>query len=565
MIRIIKNLYRAFNIEDKKKLLLISLFLLFSVIFESLSIGILIPVFKLILDPNQSLQFLTGNLSFIGSYLKPENYAYLLLCSVFIIFVIKFIVILSLTYLQYNFGFYLHNRLTKKILGKVTNLNLENFYKTHTSKATTIFATEVDQFVGCTVALLVFINEILVISALVVIMFLLNFKFTSVLLLIFLLSFFIYILFLKKIIINLGIKRSKYEGLKFRTLLEYFNNYFEINIYDKIKLFQNRFIESSVERNHSFKWIRFYQNLPRVFFEFYVLIIFVLTAIYIKILDINFEDIFIIGGIYAVCAFRIIPSFNKTMQSTQTLKFLKPAIKNINDVLKIEHKKIKSIKIKLKDKIELKNFSFKYQNTEKIIFKDCNLKIYKKDLIAIKGESGSGKSTLINIILGYLKPNRGNIYIDDKKFLKNQTFKFNVGYVPQTPTLLDENLKENILFGRDYDRDRFEKIVSTCNLKKFNKSNSKIKNRELGERGKSVSGGQRQRIMIARALYDDPEIIIFDEFSSSLDSENEEKILLNLKKILKNKTVIFITHSKKVENFCKKVYLIDNNKIKKIK
>ena len=173
-------------------------------------------------------------------------------------------------------------------------------------------------------------------------------------------------------------------------------------------------------------------------------------------------------------------------------------------------------------------------------------------MIAIKGESGSGKSTLINIILGYLKPNRGNIYIDDKKFFKNQTFKFNVGYVPQTPTLLDENLKENILFGRDYDRDRFEKIVSTCNLKKFNKSNSKIKNRELGERGKSVSGGQRQRIMIARALYDDPEIIIFDEFSSSLDSENEEKILQNLKKILKNKTVIFITHSKKVENFCKK-------------
>ena len=163
-----------------------------------MSIGILIPVFKLILDPNQSLQFLTGNLSFIGSYLKPENYAYLLLCSVFIIFVIKFIVILSLTYLQYNFGFYLHNRLTKKILAKVTNLNLENFYKTHTSKATTIFATEIDQFVSCTVALLVFINEILVISALVVIMFLLNFKFTSVLLLIFLLSFFIYILFLKK-------------------------------------------------------------------------------------------------------------------------------------------------------------------------------------------------------------------------------------------------------------------------------------------------------------------------------------------------------------------------------
>jgi len=565
VIKIIKNLYKAFNIEDKKKLLLISLFLLFSVIFESLSIGILIPVFKLILDPGQSNLFLTSYFPFIVSYFEPENYAYFLLFSVFIIFVIKFCVILTLTYLQFNFGFYLHNRLTKKILGKITNLNLESYYKTHTSKATKILATEIDQFVGSTVALLIFINEILVITALVIIMFLLNFRFTSLLILIFVFSFLIYNFFLKKIITNLGVKRSKYEGLKFRSLLEYFNNYFEINIYDKIKLFQNRFIDSSVERNYSFKWLRFYQNLPRVFFEFYILIIFVFTAIYIKLLNINFEEIFIIGGIYVVCAFRMIPSFNKSIQSTQTLKFLKPAIKNINDVLCIKHKKIKSTKLKFKNQIKLEGFSFKYENIQKIIFKNCNIEILKNEIIAIKGESGSGKSTLINILLGYLKPNRGNIYVDNKRFLKNETYRFNVGYVPQTATLLDESLRENILFGREYKKDRFEKVIYACNLKKFYKDNSKTKNRVLGERGKSVSGGQRQRIMIARALYDDPEIIIFDEFSSSLDSENERKILLNLKKILKNKTVIFITHSKNVENFCKKVYLVEKNKIKKIK
>ena len=173
-------------------------------------------------------------------------------------------------------------------------------------------------------------------------MFLLNFRFTSLLILIFVFSFLIYNFF-KKIITNLGVKRSKYEGLKFRSLLEYFNNYFEINIYDKIKLFQNRFIDSSVERNYSFKWLRFYQNLPRVFFEFYILIIFVFTAIYIKLLNINFEEIFIIGGIYVVCAFRMIPSFNKSIQSTQTLKFLKPAIKNINDVLYINTKKLNQL------------------------------------------------------------------------------------------------------------------------------------------------------------------------------------------------------------------------------
>ena len=100
MIKIIKNLYKKFNIEDKKKLLLISLFLLFSVIFESLSIGILIPVFKLILDPGQSNLFLTSYFPFIVSYFEPENYAYFLLFSVFIIFVIKFCVILTLTYLN---------------------------------------------------------------------------------------------------------------------------------------------------------------------------------------------------------------------------------------------------------------------------------------------------------------------------------------------------------------------------------------------------------------------------------------------------------------------------------
>lgn len=565
MFKIIKDLSKPLVVNDKKKLLYISLILSLSILFESLSIGILIPVFKLILDQNQAYNFFIEYFPYTINWITSVNFSNLLILMVCCIFIFKFLVVIFLNYCLYNFGFSLHNRLTNVILIKLTNLNLEDFSKTHTSKATKLFATEIDQFVGCCVALLILINELLVICALVIIMFLLNFTYTLLILSIFLISFLSYNFFLKNKIINLGIVRSKYEGLKFRYLLEYFNNYFEISAYDKIKHFQYRFTSSSILRNYSFKWLRIYQNMPRIFFEFYVLIIFIFTAFYAVALEIKVESFILIGGIYAVCAFRMVPSFNKTIQSIQTLKFLKPTIKSINNVLKVNHKLINLEKLDFKNKIQLKNIDFKYKTSNEYVFRKANILIKKNEKIAIIGSSGKGKSTLLNILLGYLKPIRGSIFIDNHIVLKKNYHRFKVGYLPQNPTLLDENLKENIIFGRKFFNNEFNRVIKICNLSKLSDKNDNSRNRTLGERGKSVSGGQRQRIMLARALYENPDIVIFDEFSSSLDSKNEIEILNNLKKVLKNKTAIFITHSKNVENFCNKVFSIENNRIKKIK
>ena len=219
------------------------------------------------------------------------------------------------------------------------------------------------------------------------------------------------------------------------------------------------------------------------------------------------------------------------------------------------------------EQIDFKNVTFSHQEKE-IVLRKINLQIPKNKIVGIVGESGSGKSTLVDLIMGLQLPNEGEILIDNKpNFQTSQNWRNNIGYVSQSIYLIDSSIKSNIAFGIPeelIDLKRIEKIIKKIQLEKLIGELKKGLDTNVGERGVQLSGGQRQRIGIARALYHNPDILIFDEATSALDTITEKEVMNSIYDLKKGKTIIIIAHRLSTLNNVDMIYKISNKEIKKV-
>ena len=198
---------------------------------------------------------------------------------------------------------------------------------------------------------------------------------------------------------------------------------------------------------------------------------------------------------------------------------------------------------------------------------NINFEVKKGECIGIVGESGAGKSTLTNLLLGLVSPSKGAFVVDgyEIKSEKIQPSQRMNGYVPQEIYLLDDTISRNIAFGvneTDIDHTQISKVVERAGIRKFIDSFDDGLNTKIGERGVRISGGQRQRIGIGRALYQNPQVLILDEATSSLDSKTEQEILNELRKIRGKVTMILVAHRQSTLQFCDKIFKIENGRLK---
>jgi ABC-type multidrug transport system fused ATPase/permease subunit len=212
-------------------------------------------------------------------------------------------------------------------------------------------------------------------------------------------------------------------------------------------------------------------------------------------------------------------------------------------------------------KIEFRNVCFKYKvDNPSFGLDNINLTIEKNDIIGVIGRSGSGKTTFADLLLGLLKTDNGKILINDKNLEDIDSQSLNFSYIPQSINLLDDNLYENIAFGnknQNIDKDKMKKILSKADLDTLDKD---LYLKNIGEDGIKISGGQKQRIGIARALYNEPNLLILDEPTSELDYTSEKKIMQNISEF-KIDIIIIIAHRINSLNICNKLLILDNGKI----
>jgi ATP-binding cassette subfamily C protein len=210
----------------------------------------------------------------------------------------------------------------------------------------------------------------------------------------------------------------------------------------------------------------------------------------------------------------------------------------------------------------LKDVCFRYLNTEKDALSHVSFEIKKGECIGIVGETGSGKSTLIDLILGLLRPYHGSLLIDGEYPVNAPEWHKKIGYVPQSTYLTDNSIEKNIAFGEEeVDAEKLNFAIDAAQLRKFVDAFPQGVQTVVGERGVRLSGGERQRIAIARALYRNPEVLIFDEATSALDSETEARLMETISSVSKNRTVIMIAHRVSTLANCHRIIVMDQGKL----
>ena len=224
--------------------------------------------------------------------------------------------------------------------------------------------------------------------------------------------------------------------------------------------------------------------------------------------------------------------------------------------------------LELKDKIDIRNLSYKYPSGEDFVLKNINVEIPKNKSIALIGPSGAGKTTLADLILGALEPTEGGIYIDSTNAFEHlSAWQKNVGYIPQSIYLMDDTIRNNIIYGADeiVDDPRLMQAVEEAQLKEFIDTLSDGLDTQIGERGVRLSGGQRQRIGIARALYTNPQVLVLDEATSALDNDTEKAVMEAIDSLAGSKTLIIIAHRLSTVENCDIKYEVKDGNVFRVK
>jgi ATP-binding cassette subfamily B protein len=557
---IVRNIYGR---ENDYKFAIILIFQIISALLEVLSIALVLPIIDLILN-NGELSFLKFNLPI--NELNTNKLIFLII----LLYTIKSFLLILINRYQLKVTINISKVISNKLLKKFLDEDYTFFTKNNNAFLLRNINYDTYKFSQSFLpSLMKLFSDFIILLFLILLLMQFNFEMTIIFLIFFGLLGGSYLYFVKKILFDLGKITILSEAKKIKFLQEGFRSFQIIKSFNLKNFFSKKFEIQNTISHSSFYHERLYAFLPKILFELSV-IIFILLSIYffLNFFD-NRDAILMQITIFGLVCIRLMPILNSIISGIQNVRFNLIIVHNLDKIYNSK-KKVRNI-LKIKKKIT-KNFSlkdvfYKYPGTNKFVLNNLNFSFKKGDIISITGHSGAGKSTLLNIIMGYLQVDKGIISINDKQIKKNEIFNIeNLGYVPQNSFLLDNNIKNNIILNKTYNEKKLIKAIQLSGLADFYKkaSNKKI---FLGDGGIKVSGGQKQRIALARVLYNNSDIIILDEPTSSVDLETRSKIYQSLKEINKknNCTIIIVSHDIINSKITNRNFHLKNGKLKKIK
>lgn len=543
------SIWNLLTYRDKRIFIFLLIFSVIVLLLEIISIGSIFPIIYSISDESFYQNFpLFKKLEIYFEY-NSYNFSIFILSILFFVIFIKNILLTFFYWLETKFIFETQETVSKNLFYNLLNKDYPFYLENNSADLITRIRTDSNVIRETISALLSLIQSLIFVFGILCFLIVVEpvgFLITGSIFLIFG-SIFYY--FSSKKSSRLGVNRQIEEIQRTKKLQESFGGIKEIKTFLKKNIFVNDY-EKLAKRIAKTYYLRgFILKLPRVFLE--TLIVLVVIIFTILLMNKSSDDlkIYALIGVFAVSAIKILPHLNSILNSLNIFKFSASPInyygKHILSKSSNERIIEKGIPIHFNQDITFKKVSFKYPNKEEFILENINLEINKGDRVLVGGITGSGKSTLIDLILGLQKPISGEILIDSQTF-KSENFNWlkKIGYVPQNIYLFDDTVKNNITMDaedKEFDERSLKNCLRTAEIFNFIESLPKKENTLIGEKGSKLSGGQKQRIGIARALYKNPEIIIFDEATNALDKNTELKIFENINKY-SDKTFIFINH-----------------------
>lgn len=535
--------------------------ILLSIVFclEFLSIGSLTLIFNFLGDSSNTESILMKiGLIKLDNYLRQDIKVFSIF--VILIFLIKNIILLTVIFLENYFVLKLNTNLSKSLYNHYTNKNLL-FFKNNNSSLLFRNMTEIKRIGGLFKTLQLFMREVIIVFSMITIMLFANPVLTSYLLFTLIISIACFYFLYKNFSNKFGKEFQKEDGNRIKSFYEGIDSNRESKIYNISNFLKGVYLNALIKVEKSILKTNILTSIPKIYFELIAIISFMI------IIYISFEDnnLIYMLSIFAIATLKLLPSFQSIVSNFGFINFYNVALNLIYDEFKNNEFKQNEFLYNNRESnfssLNFSNIHFKYPEKEAIINK-LNLEIKKNDKICIFGESGSGKSTLLDIISGLIEPSSGDILLNGH-IIKNPIEKIKIGFIPQDVFIYDSNIVKNITLDFNMcnlDHNLLDSSIKAAQLNDlFDKGN--IENNIItGQSGKKISGGQKQRIGIARALYHNFEILLLDEFTNSLDKENEKKIF-NLVSSL-NKTIICVTHNKDNFQYFDRVLLLKDKKLK---
>ena len=555
------------------KMIILFFIIILASLIEMIGLGSIPILSMIVIDVEKFLSFIPQSLQ--STYLlNLDQKSLLLFASIIVasIFLIKNIVLAFFIYFQGSILKDIKIDLSERLIKIYLNSNYSFFLKKNPSIIIRALITDVGHTLIYILNHISFIKETLLLIGIFILLLSFDPAISFFIFTLLLFVTFIYYFFTKKSILKRGQIIQKITSEVIKSVNQSVNSIKDIKLFRAEKFFHSSFKKLVKTQEEKILKNNFIMSLPRLFLEMFTVSTILVFCTFFVFLGKDISQIIPYLSLFVVCAIRLLPAFNIISNSLSTIKGLTPNFNFLieefleNNVHKnnLKYEDGLSSKFNFKKNIKINGIDFNYLYSKENIFKNFTLEIKRGSKFGIIGESGSGKTTLVNLITGLLNPNQGKILIDDIDLddIKNEWQK-NIGYVHQDTYILNETIRENVAFGLDQ-KDVVEKNVIAA-IKKSQLENYVINldkkiDTILEDNGKNLSGGQKQRFGIARALFRNPQIIILDEATSSLDLDTEKKFIEEVFENSIDKTIIIISHRLSALEKCELIFDIKSMK-----
>lgn len=579
-ITLLGKVRAIFDRKQKWQLVGLGIMIFIGGLLETLGVSAMIPVVQALLAPDELMGYIdripvVKNLCDALSITTVKQVTMALLYGMMAIYVIKNLYILLLTYMQNTFITKNRNRMISRVMAEFLNRPYEKYLGADIPTVFRITDSDIPQTFSLILAMLQLASEAVVTCLIFMVLLLNDPGMTLFIIAVFgLLTLFIVKVF-KPRLNRIGARNQAIQSRIAKWRIQATYGLKDVKVLNREEFYVRNYYETGkvgaeVARNYAVL-----NNMPRLLIE---------TVFIVSVL--GFLVVYINGGgditamvttisAFAIAAVRVLPSVNRINTYITEIAYTQPSLDFVYDNLQegmktdamlAERKAYSQVeKLKLDHQIELDHISFHYPDSDKNIFEDAHMIVPKGKSVGIIGTSGAGKSTIVDILLGLLHAQTGTITCDGVDIFKNyESWLAQIGYIPQSIYLIDESIRDNIAFGIDADKideKRIWEVLEEAQLKEFVEELPEGLDTTIGDRGVRLSGGQRQRIGIARALYNDPEILVFDEATSALDNDTEAAVMEAVNSFHGRKTMIIIAHRLNTIEKCDMIYKVENMKL----
>lgn len=575
---ILKKLAGILNQKQKRKIIGLGILILIGGLLEMLGVSMMLPLVNAIMDmeqmqKNQYVQMICG-------WFQIENMNYfvvLLLITVILVFVIKNAYLMFLAYVQAKYVNSNQHRAGSYMLEEYLNRSYEFYLDADIPTIFRILDGDIPKVFQLLLSLIKLVTELVVAVCLFILILLIDFKMTLLMMALLLLMTALILKLLKPKMNAIGKENQEVQSVAGRWRTKAVYGIKDVKVLHKEHFFAS-FYEKHTKRGMELTVLySVYNNLPRTIIEttcmaglLAYLAISILAGIEVKSLLTPITAL-------AVAAIRLMPSMNRISTYLTDIAYYEPSLDYVYEHVDFTKYKeegryvstppANTEPVKIDTDILLRDITYSYPNTDKKILNHANMLIPYGKSIGIVGPSGAGKSTVVDIFLGLLQMQEGSITCGGRNVMDNYpSWLSNIGYIPQSIYLSDDSIRDNIAFGvpkEEIDDERIWHVLEEAQMKSFVEKLPEGLDTSTGDRGVRISGGERQRLGIARALYHDPDILVFDEATSALDNATEKAVMEAINHFHGKKTMLIIAHRLNTLEQCDLIYRVADGQIKK--